>query len=221
MSSNREVVLNSLREGGVIAVLRANTVDQAVSIAEACLDGGISSIEVAYTIPSAQKVIEVLASKHPDACIGAGTVLDAETARISMLSGAKYIVSPYLDQDTMKICNRYRVPCLPGAMTIQEVVRALEMGADIIKLFPGELYGPKFIKAIRGPLPQAELMPTGGVSVDNVSEWLKAGAISLGVGGSLIGNGQDLKAIKNRAQQLVQEVQRVRKEIGNDFTYLR
>jgi len=216
VNHKKDWVLNRLREGGIIAVLRANGVDEAISMAEACMDGGIYAIEVAYTTPSAQKVIESLVTRYSEACIGAGTVLDSETARISMLSGAQYIVSPYLDEGTMKICNRYRVPCLPGAMTIQEVVRALELGADIIKIFPGELHGPSFLKSILAPLPQAELMPTGGVTLANISDWFQAGAVALGIGGALIGRGEDknYESIKSRAQKFVHEVQVVRNAMG-------
>ena len=117
--------------------------------------------------------------------VGAGTVLDPETARIAMLSGAQYIVSPHFNPDTMKLCNRYRVPVMPGVVTPREAIEALEAGADILKVFPGELFGPKAIKALKGPIPQGRYMPTGGVSVDNVAEWIKAGAVAVGAGSSL------------------------------------
>ena len=126
----------------------------------------------------AHKVIEALAEKYPNGemLLGAGTVLDSETARIAILSGAAYIVSPSFNLETAKLCNRYRVPYIPGCMTINEVITAMEAGADIIKIFPADLFGPKIIKDIKGPLPQAKMMPTGGVDVDNVGEWIKAGA---------------------------------------------
>ena len=117
--------------------------------------------------------------------LGAGTVMDAPTARIAMLSGAQYIVSPYFDPETVRMCNRYRTAVMPGVMSVREAVMAMEAGADILKVFPGDLFGPKIIKDIRGPIPYAKMMPTGGVNADNVGEWIKAGAVAVGAGSSL------------------------------------
>lgn len=180
-------ILNRLHEGGLVAVIRAESPDQAARTAEACLKGGASAIEVTFTVPRAQDVIADLRRRFPgdELILGAGSVLDPETARVAILEGASYIVSPCLNEETMRLCNRYRVPCLPGAMTIREVVLCLEAGAEVVKLFPGELFGPAFIKALKGPIPQAKIMPTGGVSVENAGEWIKAGAWALGAGGSL------------------------------------
>jgi 2-dehydro-3-deoxyphosphogluconate aldolase / (4S)-4-hydroxy-2-oxoglutarate aldolase len=182
-------VLKQITDVGLVAVVRAETADQALRIAEAVLAGGCPAIEVTFTVPGAHRVIEALASayKSSELVLGAGTVLDPETARIAILSGATYVVSPSLNLDTVRLCNRYQVPVMPGAMTIREVIEAMEAGADIIKLFPGEAFGPGIIKSIKGPLPQAPLMPTGGVDVNNVGEWIKAGAVAVGVGGSLTG----------------------------------
>ncbi|MBR0143784.1 MAG: bifunctional 2-keto-4-hydroxyglutarate aldolase/2-keto-3-deoxy-6-phosphogluconate aldolase, partial [Clostridia bacterium] len=149
--------------------------------------GGVVAVELTFTVPFAHEIIETLAKRYQsgEVIIGAGTVLDPETARIAMLSGAQYIVSPHLNLDTMKLCNRYRVPVMPGIVTPREALEALEAGADILKVFPGELFGPKAIKALKGPIPQGRYMPTGGVSVDNVAEWIKAGAVAVGAGSSL------------------------------------
>lgn len=182
-------VLTKIENSGLVAVVRAKDAEQAKKITEAAMKGGISAIEITYTVPGATEVIKELDAEFGEnLIIGAGTILDSETARIAILAGAKYIVSPYLDEETARLCNRYQIPYMPGVMTVKDVVRGLECGADILKVFPGELMGPKMIKAIKGPVPQANLMPTGGVSVENVGEWIKAGAVAVGAGGSLIGN---------------------------------
>jgi 2-dehydro-3-deoxyphosphogluconate aldolase/(4S)-4-hydroxy-2-oxoglutarate aldolase len=141
--------------------------------------------------------------------------MDAATARIAMLSGAQYIVSPYLDIETLKLCNRYRVAMMPGIMTVREGVMAMENGADILKVFPGDLFGPKIIKDIRGPIPYAKMMPTGGVDVNNVGEWIKAGAVAVGAGSSLTAgaNTGDYKKITETAKQFVANIKAARAEL--------
>lgn len=179
-------VLKRIEETGVVAVVRAENEERAAEISLACMKGGIDAIEVTFTVPGAHKLIESLCQKFGDELIvGAGTVLDSETARIAILAGAKYIVSPAFDEATAKLCNRYQIPYMPGCMTMAEIIKAMEAGADIIKVFPGSAFGPSFIKAIKGPLPQTVLMPTGGVSLDNVGEWIENGCVAVGVGGSL------------------------------------
>ena len=184
---DKEKILSRIVEGGLVAVVRAESSEQALKIADACLKGVVAAIEITFTVPGAADVIKDLAKTYSDGeiLLGAGTVMDAETARTAILAGAQYVVSPYLNLETVELCNRYRVPCMPGAMTIKEVVEAMQAGADIIKIFPGELFGPQIIKSIRGPIPYAKLMPTGGVSLDNVGEWIKAGAVAVGAGSSL------------------------------------
>lgn len=144
--------------------------------------------------------------------IGAGTVLDPETARIAILAGAQYVVSPSFNMNTLKLCNRYQVPCMPGVMTAEGVVEAMEAGADILKIFPGELYGPKIIKAFSGPLPQANMMPTGGVGIENVAEWIKAGAVAVGVGGNLTASAKtgDYDTISRLAAEFVSKIKEAR-----------
>ena len=180
-------VLRRLQECGVIAVVRAKDADEAMKICDACIKAGIVGIELTFTVPGAVDVIKALTAKYSpeEMIVGAGTVLDSETARAAILAGAQYVVSPCLDVDTVKTCLRYQVACMPGAMTIKEVVECMEAGADIVKVFPGNLFGPKIIKAIKGPLPQAKLMPTGGVNVENCGEWIKAGCVAVGAGGDL------------------------------------
>ena len=203
----KEEVLRGLREGRVVAVVRAENVDTALKTAEACLKGGIRAIELTFTVPEAHKLLSELRSRFNESelLLGAGTVLDPETARIAILEGASYIVAPCLNKETMRLCNRYRVPCMPGAMSIADIVAALECGADVVKIFPGEFLGPAFVKAAKVPLPQAELMPTGGVSLENIAEWIKAGVFAVGVGGKLTEGAKkgDFASVEARARELI------------------
>jgi len=210
----KHLTVHRLIENGVVAVIRAENSEQAIRIAEACVEGGIHSLEFTFTIPYAHQVIENTARHFAgtDVVVGAGTVLDAETARVAILSGAAFVVSPAVSADVLRLCNRYAVPCMPGAMSIRDVIEAMEGGADIVKLFPGEAFGPSMIRSIKGPLPQANVMPTGGVDASNIEEWLKAGASAVGVGGSLIAPAKtgDYAAITAKSKQLVEKVQAFR-----------
>ena len=180
-------IIKKITDCGVVAVVRAESEEQAKKIAAACIEAGIVGIEITFTVPEAQKIIESLSKEYSEGqiIIGAGTVLDKETARAAILAGSKYVVSPCLDVETVRLCNTYDIACIPGAMTVKDAVDGMRAGADIIKIFPGELFGPKIIKAFKGPLPQMKMIPTGGVSVDNISEWIKAGASAVGAGSSL------------------------------------
>ena len=210
----KEEVLKRITECGLVAVVRAESSEQAQKIADACAAGGVAAIEITFTVPGAEQVIRDLSAvyKSGDIIIGAGTVMDAETARTAILAGAQYVVSPYLNVDMVKLCNRYQVPCMPGTMTIKEIVEAMEAGADIVKIFPGELFGPKIIKAVKGPIPYAKMMPTGGVNLDNVQEWIKAGAVAVGAGGSLIKGAKtgDYAAITDTARQFIEKIKAAR-----------
>lgn len=211
-------ILRRITDVGLVAVVRAETADQALRIAEAVQAGGAAALEVTFTVPGAHRVIEALAERYPpsELILGAGTVLDPETARIAILSGATYIVAPSLNEETVRLCSRYQIASMPGAMTVREIVAALETGADIIKLFPGEAFGPNIVRALRAPLPQAPLMPTGGVSLENVGEWITAGAVAVGVGGSLTAGAKtgDYAGITRVAQEFVQRIQAARAEQG-------
>lgn len=211
---NKSEILNKLTDCGVVAVVRAETTEKAVKIANACADAGIAGLEITFTVPGAADVIKELSKIYSDGKIilGAGTVLDAETARTAILAGAKFIVSPCLNVDVIKICNTYQIPVMPGCMTITEVITAMNAGADVCKIFPGELFGPKIIKAFKAPVPQAVLMPTGGVSLDNVEEWIHAGAVAVGVGGSLTAGAKtgDYKSITTIGKQFVEKVKNAR-----------
>lgn len=188
--------LKALKDCGVVAVVRGDSKEVGVEISKACVKGGVKAIEVAYTNKFANDIIrevsEIYAGQD-DVVIGAGTVLDAETARSAMLAGAKYIVSPAFDAETAKICNRYKVPYLPGVMTINEIISAHEAGVDFVKLFPGSAFGQGYVKAIKGPLPYANIMVTGGVNIDNLDSWIKSGVDAVGIGGELNKLGEEGK----------------------------
>src|ERR1700744_5312614 len=189
---DKATVLQSLKKIGLVPVLRAESVDKALALATAIADGGVTVLEITMTVPGAIQVMRKLAEQRPDILIGAGTVLDAETARMCILEGAQYVVSPALNLKTIEMCHRYGVPILPGALTPTEIVTAWEAGADVIKVFPASaLGGAKYLKSVKAPLPQVEMIPTGGVSLASAKEFLEAGAFALGVGADLV----DIKAI--------------------------
>ena len=209
--------LNTLRritDVGVVAVIRADNEDMAEKISKACIEGGISAIEITFTVKNADKVISSLREKftREELIVGAGTVLDSQTARIAILAGAEYIVSPGFDLETVKLCNRYQIPYMAGCMTVNEMIKAMEAGTDVIKLFPGNAYSPSVVKGIKAPLPQVPIMPTGGVDIDNVSEWIKNGCIAVGVGGNLIKGAKtgNYKEITRLSKEFVKKVKEAR-----------
>jgi 2-dehydro-3-deoxyphosphogluconate aldolase/(4S)-4-hydroxy-2-oxoglutarate aldolase len=213
MSIAKIEVLEKIAASGLVAVIRAENPDQAARIFEACALGGVAALEITFTVPGASRVIEQLAKQvSGNILLGAGTVLDPETARIAILAGAQFIVSPSLNLETARLCNRYQIPYMPGAGTIREVIEAMECGADIVKVFPGEILGPAFVKAVKGPLPQASLMPTGGVTLENVGDWIKAGSVAVGVGGNLTAGAKagDFASITQLARQFVEKIKKAR-----------
>jgi len=201
---------------GVVAIVRSESPQQALKIAEAVKAGGIDVIEITMTVPGALNVIKELRETYSndEIVIGAGTVLDAETARAAMLAGAEFFVSPNFDPAMVRLCNRYRKVVMPGAMSIKEIVEVMESGADFVKLFPGSAFGPSFVKAILAPLPQAPLVPTGGVSLENVGEWIKAGCLAVGVGGELTKGAKhgDFSQVQETARKFVEAVRQARKQ---------
>ncbi|MBS4195127.1 bifunctional 4-hydroxy-2-oxoglutarate aldolase/2-dehydro-3-deoxy-phosphogluconate aldolase [Lederbergia citri] len=212
---NKLHTINKIIDCGIVAVVRADSKEEAIKISEACVKGGISGIEITFTVQGAAEIIEELSifyKKNNNVVIGAGTVLDAVTARIAILAGAKYIVSPSFDIATAKLCNLYQIPYMPGCMTITEMKTALEYGVDIIKLFPGNAFGPDFVKAVKAPLPQANLMPTGGVSMENIDQWIKNGCVAVGVGGNLVAPAKtgDFDLITKYAEEYVNKVKQAR-----------
>ena len=207
---NKYEVLKRLEDCGIVAVVRADSEDMAMSIVDACIHGGIIGIEITFTVPGAAEIIRALSKRYKseEVIIGAGTVLDPETARTAILAGAQFIVSPCLNPETVKLCLRYQIACMAGAMTVKETMDCMEAGADIVKIFPGNLFGPKIIQAIRGPLPQARLMPTGGVNADNAAEWIRAGAVAVGAGSDLTAGAKtgDYDSVTAIASRMVSSV---------------
>jgi len=200
---HKSEVLKKIREVGLVPVLRADSEEEALAIAYALEAGGVTILEVTMTVPGAVDAIRRLASEAGDRIlVGAGTVLDPETARVCMLAGAQFIVSPALNVRTIELCRRYDVAVFPGALTPTEIITAWEAGADAVKVFPcSAVGGAKYLKAIKAPLPQIELIPTGGVSLATAAEFLDAGAIALGVGGDLVDN----KAIRAGNPEVITE----------------
>lgn len=186
MQRQKEEIFQMIKDTGLVAVIRASTEEQARYLAEECIAGGVKAIEITFTVPYAHHIIEQVSKAYgKQIIVGAGTVLDTETARIALLSGAEFVVSPHFDPEVARTCNRYRVLYMAGIMTVKEAVQAMEAGTDILKLFPGEAFGPDLIKALRGPLPYVQIIPTGGVDTDNAGQWLCAGAMAVGAGGKL------------------------------------
>jgi 2-dehydro-3-deoxyphosphogluconate aldolase/(4S)-4-hydroxy-2-oxoglutarate aldolase len=207
--------LARVHSSGIIAVIRAASGELLADVAEALLAGGVDVMEVTFTVPRAHKVLERVAERLGDRILlGAGTVLDTETARLALLSGAEFIVSPTVNTEVIQLCRRYDKLVLPGALTPTEVLTAWEAGADIVKIFPSDLTGPAYLKALAGPLPQVRMMPTGGVNLQTAADFLKAGAFALGIGGSLVDPqavaAGDLKKIESLAQQYVAIVKQTR-----------
>lgn len=217
---NKSEVLRQITGIGIIPVVRAQSADEAMRAVESIKEGGISVLEITMTVPGAVRVIEEVARRYEsDAIVGAGTVLDAETARICILAGAQFVVSPALDPETIACCRRYGVVVLPGAMTPTEVLAAWKAGADLVKVFPaGSLGGASFIKNLKAPLPQIELVPTGGVSLKTAADFIKAGSAALGIGTDLV----DITALREgkagliteRARQFVEIVKEARASIS-------
>jgi 2-dehydro-3-deoxyphosphogluconate aldolase / (4S)-4-hydroxy-2-oxoglutarate aldolase len=213
-------VTNQIIETGLIPVIRAESSDIAMRAIDAIRDGGISVLEITMTVPGAIRIIEQVARRFgDDAIVGAGTVLDSETARACMLAGAQFIVSPALDLEMISCCRRYSIPVMPGAMTPTEVVTAWKAGADFVKIFPANAVGgPAYIKALKAPLPQIQLVPTGGVSLKTAADFIKAGAAALGVGSDLVDTSAiragEGKVITERARQFIEIVKAARQEIS-------
>ena len=214
----KEQVLTRMKEDCLVAVVRAKNKEQGEKVIDAIVAGGINFIEITMTMDAGNPVefIQFMADKYRNndkVVIGAGTVLDPETARAVILAGANYVVSPGLNVETIKLCNRYRIPMLPGVMSPTEAITALEAGCDIIKVFPGNVVGPGAISSFKGPLPQGDFMPSGGVDVDNVDKWIKDGACAVGTGSSLTKGAKtgDFAAVTAKAREFVEAVAAARK----------
>src|SRR3954449_2793478 len=212
---SRETTLQRILDGGLVAVVRAESGEQLVKVVGALAEGGVTAAEITFTVPDAIDVIRRVRRELGEAVVlGAGTVLDPETARAALLAGAQYIVAPTVNLDVIRLCRRYDKAVLPGAFTPTEVLTAWEAGADIVKVFPADVGGPAYLKALRGPLPQVRVMPTGGVDLNTAEAFLKAGACCLGIGGSLVEPkavaAADFGRIRDLAAQFVAIVRRFR-----------
>jgi 2-dehydro-3-deoxyphosphogluconate aldolase/(4S)-4-hydroxy-2-oxoglutarate aldolase len=199
----KKEILDRMTAEGLIPVIRVTSAQEAMDVAEAIQKGGVTSLEITMTVPGAIEVMRELRQKNKDAIvIGAGTVLDPETGRAALLAGAQFLVSPTLNLDLIRLAHRYGAAVIPGTMTPTEILTAWEAGADLVKVFPAaQLGGPDFIKAVRGPLPQIPLVPTGGVNLQNAGAFIQAGAAVLGVGGELV----DKKAVKEKKFSVLTE----------------
>jgi 2-dehydro-3-deoxyphosphogluconate aldolase/(4S)-4-hydroxy-2-oxoglutarate aldolase len=207
--------MQRIESSGVVAIIRANNSAELIDAAAAIKAGGVDVIEVTMTTPNALRVITDVANRYGnEVLVGVGSVLDAETARAAMLAGAEFVVSPVVKPDIIEICNRYSKVVMPGAFTPTEILSAWEAGADYVKVFPASSVGPAYIKDIRAPLPHIPLIPTGGVSVENAGDFIKAGAVALGVGGALVNNKiiaeRRFDLLTQAAKQLIEAVKSAR-----------
>lgn len=217
-------LMQQLKKQRIVAVIRGDDERQVTSIVEAVYKGGIRFLEITFTVPHAEQIIQHISERyqnHDDMFIGAGTCLDVVAARMAIFAGAKFVVCPHVDQEILQLCNMYRIPCFPGAATVQDMIKALRYGADVIKLFPGDSFGPSAINTFHGPLPQAEFMPTGGINAENIKEWLQHGAIAVGTGGSLTKGAAtgEFDAITTEARALCRKVEEYDNE-ANEAAHL-
>ena len=208
-------VLQTIEKTGVVGIIRADDIEYGVMAAEAIFDGGIPAIEVSMTHRGAIEIMAQMTARLSEKglLLGAGTVADPETARACMLAGAEFIFAHCFSEDVARICNRYGIPYIPGVVTVTEVMKAFEYGADIVKVFPGDVLGPQFVKAVRGPLPNAKMLAVGGVSIGNLENWFKAGAVGVGLGSALTkpggkdGTGETINAA---SQEMVTKIAAMR-----------
>ncbi|AGB42400.1 Entner-Doudoroff aldolase [Halobacteroides halobius DSM 5150] len=212
--------LQTIIDSGVVAVIRGMEVDKVVNIVDALLEGEVKALEITLNSPGAINLIEEVSERveDTDAIVGAGTVLDGETARDAILAGAEFIFAPNLNQDVIKVCNRYGKVVVPGVMTPTEIVNAYQVGADLVKVFPAGVMGPKYIKSIKGPLDHIPMMPTGGVGIDNAADFIEAGVVALGVGSALMDKeaiaNENYEVITEKAKKLTQIVEETRESLA-------
>jgi 2-dehydro-3-deoxyphosphogluconate aldolase/(4S)-4-hydroxy-2-oxoglutarate aldolase len=210
-------VLDQIKGNGIVAVIRGAKAENVMDIVKALQKGGVTTLEITVETPKVLSLIEMVAVEFGDGVIvGAGTVLDPETARAAIMAGAKFIFSPTVNVETIKMTKRYGVVNIPGALTPTEILTAYEQGADLIKVFPANVFGPGYLKDIHGPLPQIPLMPTGGVDLSNVREYIQAGAIAVGLGSSLVKFQKELTdsyllELTQKAVQFVEQVANARR----------
>ena len=210
MNSNK--VIQAIVDSGVLAVIRANSVDDAVKMATYAAKGGIKGLEITFTVPDADKVIETLVKNGVDAVVGAGTVLNAETAKLAYSKGAKFIVSPCFDDGVNDFCKEVDIPYFAGCFTPTEIYNAMKKGVKVVKVFPGSVCKPSYFKDVHGPFPYAKLLPSGGVSLENINDWIKNGAVAVSAGSSLTAPAKtgDFEKIVDNAREFVEEVKKAR-----------
>jgi 2-dehydro-3-deoxyphosphogluconate aldolase / (4S)-4-hydroxy-2-oxoglutarate aldolase len=203
-------IKEKLYQAGVVAVIRADNKETALNITKACIKGGITAVEITFTVPEADEVIKTLSNNQDvyNVLLGAGTVLNAETATKAINAGAQFIVSPGFDLNTLKVCEAHDIAYIPGCLTITEMLHVIDLGVEVIKLFPGSAFGPDYVKAIKGPLPNINIMPTGGVSLLNVKTWIKNGVVAVGVGSELTGPAKtgDFEGVTQNAKAFIKAV---------------
>lgn len=206
--------LRRVLDGGIVAIIRAPSSEQLVNVARALYEGGIDVIEVTFTVPGVLEILAAVRKELGDKIVlGAGSVLDPETARAALLAGAEFIVAPTVNLDVIALCKRYGKLAMPGAFTPTEIVTAWQAGADIVKVFPADIGGPAYLKAVRGPLPQVRLLPTGGVNLETLRDFVKAGACAVGLGSALVeaqavreGNMARIRDLAGRYVELMRSV---------------
>jgi 2-dehydro-3-deoxyphosphogluconate aldolase/(4S)-4-hydroxy-2-oxoglutarate aldolase len=215
---SKEDHLRRVLDSGIVAVVRSHDSDHLIEVCRALADGGVTVVEITMTVPDALHVVgRVRAALGDRILLGAGTILDPETARAALLAGAEYVVAPNLNLEVIRVCQRYSKLVMPGAFTPTEILTAWEAGADVVKVFPADVLGPAFFKAVRAPLPQVRLMPTGGVDLKTAADFLRAGACCLGIGGQLVEPKavaeRNFDRIRDLARQYVAVVQQTRKAL--------
>lgn len=204
-------MLDKIKKEGIVAVIRAKDHQEALGYINACVNGGVKAVELTYTIPNVVELIKYVNENYDeDVLVGVGSVLNGKMAKDAIEAGASYVVSPGFSDEVNTVCYEMNTLYLPGCMTVTEVMNALDKGNKMIKLFPGEVFGAKYVKAVKAPIPHVEIMPTGGVSIDNVEEWFKMGVSCVGVGSSLLGAGS-LEDIENLAKEFKRKIEQIRK----------
>ncbi|MFL0267677.1 ketohydroxyglutarate aldolase [Candidatus Clostridium radicumherbarum] len=205
-------IINKIEATGAMAIVRTESIERAIEIAEGCLKGGVDVLEISYTLPNAGDVIKALNDKFDDnLLVGAGTILDGETARLAILSGAKFIIAPNFSREVAKVCNRYQIPYAPGCTTVTEMVEALEVGASYIKAFPiSNFYGPSLVSVLKTPIPNLPILASGGANLDNLELWLKNGVDAVGFGGLLT---------KGSKHEIAENARKIREIIVNTRKY--
>jgi 2-dehydro-3-deoxyphosphogluconate aldolase / (4S)-4-hydroxy-2-oxoglutarate aldolase len=203
-------ILQKIREEKIISIIRCKNANDLEGVIASLYDGGIRLVEITMNTPNALQGIEMIQQKYPDMLVGAGTVLDEETARLAILSGARFLLAPTLDEESIRMANRYSIPMIPGVLTPTEILKACEAGAQVVKVFPIRSFGPQYIKDIKGPLPHANIIPVGGVNIENAKEYLDSGSFAVGIGTPLVNDQlieqKNYGEIYNRAKRLIEAV---------------